>query len=93
MQFTVLLASVAALSMRSSAAVIKRQDNPRLAQFRVYSDVGCSNLNEGFFTVDKSDANICHRFADIPDPTPFVSLDLELLTAAAAGCTRKWFLT
>ncbi|KAI0123640.1 hypothetical protein BJ170DRAFT_90349 [Xylariales sp. AK1849] len=85
MQITALI-SVAALAIGTNAAVIQRQgtDNPRLAQFRVFSDTGCSNLNEGFYTVDQDQSNQCNSFTD--SGIPYVSIRLEDLEPAAAGC-------
>jgi hypothetical protein len=88
MRFAILLNAITALVMGSNAAVLPRQgiDNPRLAQFRVYSDTGCSNLNEGFFTVDTDQANQCNAFATEPK---YSSLTLELLVNRGTACQRK----
>ncbi|KAI1855089.1 hypothetical protein JX265_012277 [Neoarthrinium moseri] len=89
MQFT-LLTTVAALAFGTHAAVIGRQgsDNPRLAQFRVFSDYGCSNLNEGFFTVDTDQSNKCNNFAPYSGSTPngYVSIVLQALQPAGEKC-------
>ncbi|ETS73460.1 hypothetical protein PFICI_14406 [Pestalotiopsis fici W106-1] len=91
MQFTI-LAALASFAVGTHAAAIKlpRQgaSNPRLAQFRVFSAAGCSDLNEGFYTVDTDQANQCHDFSGESDSTPngYVSIVLQGTTAAAANC-------
>lgn len=95
MQFT-LLTTAAALVTGTSAGLIRRQgiDNPRLAQFRVWSDYNCTNLNEGFYTVDTNQANTCNTFGAAADSTTngYVSIMLQVLTEAATTnqtCQRE----
>ncbi|KAI0118292.1 hypothetical protein GGR51DRAFT_210071 [Nemania sp. FL0031] len=85
MQFTTLLAAATTLAIGTSAAAIRR-DGARLAQFRVFGAEGCSAFNDGFYTVDQSDAGTCHSF--VGDSDVVASLNLEVLTTPAAdGCT------
>ncbi|KAK6085067.1 hypothetical protein SCUP234_02011 [Seiridium cupressi] len=89
MQFTV-FTTLASLAIGSYAAVIPRQgtSNPRLAQFRVFSQTGCFALNEGFYTIDTDQSNICHDLYSGSSSTPngYVSIELEATTDAAANC-------
>ncbi|KAK8125806.1 uncharacterized protein PG998_001565 [Apiospora kogelbergensis] len=84
MQLIVFLASAAAFAAGTQAAAVPRQgtDNPRLAQFRIFSDVGCSNLNEGFYTVDRDQTGTCSQLNNVP----VESLKLEGQQPAGAGC-------
>ncbi|KAI1130010.1 hypothetical protein F5Y10DRAFT_138884 [Nemania abortiva] len=85
MQFTTLIATVATLAIGTNAAALRR-DGARLAQFRVFGAEGCSALNDGFYTVDESDAGTCHTF--VGDDEAVASLNLEVLNSPAAdGCT------
>lgn len=84
MQFITLISAVATLAVGSRAAAMPR-DGARLAQFRVFGAEGCSALNDGFYTVDQSDAGACKQFIS---PTSVASLNLEQLKLPAAnGCT------
>ncbi len=87
MQFSTIIAAVATLAFGANAAVIQR-DGDRLAQFRAFGANGFNALNYGFYLVDTSDANKCNTFAGVSGPVK--SVNLEALTAAAAGCTRKF---
>lgn len=90
MQLTTLLASALSLAAGSSAAAIgARQgvDNPRLAQFRIWSADGCDRANEGFYTVETDMANKCHPL----NVAPVVSVMLEVWTPAAANCRCKCY--
>lgn len=92
MQLTTLLASALSLAAGSSAAAIgARQgvDNPRLAQFRIWSADGCDRANEGFYTVETDMANKCHPL----NVAPVVSVMLEVWTPAAANCRFEVFTT
>ncbi|KAI0403902.1 hypothetical protein F4802DRAFT_607846 [Xylaria palmicola] len=80
MQFTTLIATVAALAVGTHAAAIPR-DGPRLAQFRVFGAAGCSELNYGFYTVDESDAGTCNALTN--DPTAVSSVNLEHVSLPA----------
>jgi hypothetical protein len=88
MQFAV-ITTIAALAIGSNAAAIKRQGagDPRLGQFRVYSAAGCSDLNDGFYTVDEDQSNVCNPFNET---VPYVSIQLQDLEPAADGCQRKF---
>ncbi|KAI1183208.1 hypothetical protein F5B17DRAFT_146243 [Nemania serpens] len=84
MQLINLIAIVATLAIGSNAAAMRR-DGARLAQFRVFGAKGCSALNDGFYTVDQSDAGSCKQFTS---PPSVASLNLEQLKLPAAdGCT------
>ncbi|KAI2637851.1 hypothetical protein GGS26DRAFT_588220 [Hypomontagnella submonticulosa] len=84
MQFTTLLAAAAALAFGANANVIPR-DGARYAQFRLFDANGCHDQNQGFITVDQSDANSCQA---LPASAGQVkSINLESLTDAANGCT------
>ena len=88
MQLTTILASALSLAGGSSAAAIGvRQgvDNPRLAQFRIWSDFGCDKLNQGFYTVETDMANTCHPL----NAAPVVSVTVQVWTPAAANCRCK----
>ncbi|KAI1392047.1 uncharacterized protein F4822DRAFT_114443 [Hypoxylon trugodes] len=88
MQFTSFFAAAAALAMGANAAAVAPRDGARLAQFRVYGADGCGDLNQGFFTVDESDANTCKTFINVPTPPGVVSLNLESMNFPAAnGCS------
>jgi hypothetical protein len=91
MQFT-LITTIAALALGTNAAVLRRQGaaDPRLAQFRVFSDYGCSNLNEGFYTVDQDQSNQCQAFTDTTTPNGYVSIVLQDLETAGSDCKRKY---
>ncbi|KAI4593933.1 hypothetical protein KJ359_008721 [Pestalotiopsis sp. 9143b] len=94
MQFSVLAAIAASFAIGTHAAAIRlpRQgvSNPRLAQFRVFSAAGCSDLNEGFYTVDTDQANQCTDFSagEASTPNGYVSIVLQdaTATATAANC-------
>lgn len=89
MQFTTLLAAAAALAFGANANVIPR-DGARYAQFRLFDANGCHDQNQGFITVDQSDANSCQA---LPASAGQVkSINLESLTDAANGCTCKSFV-
>lgn len=94
MQFT-LFTVLASIAVGTHAAVLPRQgtDNPRLAQFRVYSAGGCSDLNSGFYTIDTDQADQCHDVSDAAKFTPYgyVSIELQAKTVAATqkNCTRE----
>lgn len=96
MQFSA-LAAIASFAIGTHAAAIRlpRQgvSNPRLAQFRVFSAAGCSDLNEGFYTVDTDQANQCTDFSSGEASTPngYVSIVLQDATAAATAtnCERE----
>lgn len=87
MQLNIFLTSVAAFAAGTSATAVPRQgsDNPRLGQFRIFSDVGCSNLNQGFYTVDRDQAGTCSQLNNVL----VESLKLERLEPAGDGCERK----
>ncbi|KAK7951062.1 uncharacterized protein PG986_006790 [Apiospora aurea] len=92
MQFTVFLTSIAAFAAGTAhAAAVPRQgkDNPRLAQFRIFSDVGCSNLNQGFYTVDRDQTSTCGQLNNVP----VKSLKLERLEPAADGCELRLYIS
>ncbi|EMR64731.1 hypothetical protein MGN70_012803 [Eutypa lata] len=90
MQFTTIIAAVSALAASAHAAAIQR-DGARLAQFRIFGAAGCDELNQGFFTVDRSDVDTCHSLVDTVPETGIVSLNLEGWQEAAAGCTLSIF--
>ncbi|KAK7924426.1 hypothetical protein PG985_006480 [Apiospora marii] len=89
MQLTIFLTSVAAFAAGTSAAAVPRQgsDNPRLGQFRIFSDFGCSNLNQGFYTVDRGQAGTCSQLNNVP----VESLKLERLEPAGDGCELRLY--
>lgn len=89
MQFTTIIAAVSALAASAHAAAIQR-DGARLAQFRIFGAAGCDELNQGFFTVDRSDVDTCHSLVDTVPETGIVSLNLEGWQETAAGCTCKY---
>ncbi|KAK6842758.1 hypothetical protein PG990_005306 [Apiospora arundinis] len=91
MQLTIFLRSVAAFAAGTHAAAVPRQgtDNPRLAQFRIFSDVGCSNLNQGFYTVDRDQTSTCSQLNNVP----VESLKLERLEPAGNGCELRLYYT
>ncbi|KAK8050297.1 hypothetical protein PG994_012027 [Apiospora phragmitis] len=86
MQLAIFLTSIAA---GTNAAVVPRQgtDNPRLAQFRIFSDVGCSNLNQGFYTVDRDQAGTCSQLNNVP----VESIELQGLETAGQGCELRLY--
>ncbi|KAI0203256.1 hypothetical protein F4808DRAFT_37408 [Astrocystis sublimbata] len=91
MQFTTFIAAVSALAMGANAATFKR-DGLRLAQFRVYLARGCNELNDGFYTVDESDANTCHELpADSGLNVASVVLEELLAGTDDLGCTFNLF--
>ena len=87
MQFTTFLAAAAALAFGANANEnVAPRDGARLAQFRIFGADGCSELNQGFYTVDSSDANACNAFTG---PT-VKSVILEAWEKPAAdSCNRK----
>ncbi|KAH8653765.1 hypothetical protein BX600DRAFT_471610 [Xylariales sp. PMI_506] len=93
MHFTTISAAIVALAATSCSASVlptKRSD-ALIAQFRVFSAAGCSDLNEGFFTVDQTQTNICTSLAPYETNTPFVSIELQGISTppgstAAEGC-------
>lgn len=94
MQFALYTALTSLAIGTHAAAIPPRQgaDNPRLAQFRVFSAAGCSDLNEGFYTIDTDQSNQCHDVSDVATSTTangYVSIELQAVTGAAADCKRK----
>ncbi|KAI1361102.1 hypothetical protein F5Y08DRAFT_28877 [Xylaria arbuscula] len=85
MQFTTFIAAVATFAIGTTNGAVMRRDGARLAQFRVFGAEGCSNLNYGFYTVDYTDIGLCKALTT--DPSPVESLNLELTTTDAAGCS------
>lgn len=80
-----------------AAAILPRQGitNPRLAQFRVFSETGCFRLNQGFYTIDLDQANQCYDLsADSATASPngYVSIELQAVTvnATALNCHCKF---
>ena len=88
MQFSTLAATFA-LAAGANAAVIQR-DGARLAQFRVFNVEGCDEFNQGFYTVDESDVDVCKSFSAIEDPG-VGSVNLEQLNNS--DCSRMCYLT
>ncbi|KAK7756518.1 hypothetical protein SLS62_001352 [Diatrype stigma] len=89
MQFPALLAAASALAAASgaSAAAIQR-DGPRLAQFRIFTAIGCYEGNQGFYTVDRSDTDACHSLANTAPGGGVQSVNLETWNLPAAeGCS------
>lgn len=82
MQFTTVIAALATLAASANAAALRR-DGARLAQFRIFGAEGCKEQNEGFYTVDQSDADACHQLGE-----NIHSVNLEYLNLPTAnGCT------
>lgn len=90
MQFTTLITAVATFAVGTTNGAAVRRDGARLAQFRVFGAEGCQDLNYGFYTVDYSDIGICTALTT--DPSAVKSVNLEVTTTDAAGCTRKLFV-
>ncbi|KAI3326890.1 hypothetical protein HD806DRAFT_375074 [Xylariaceae sp. AK1471] len=85
MHFATLIAVAATVAIGTNAAALRR-DGARLAQFRVFGADGCSASNYGFYTVDASDAGVCHGIDNVP--SAIKSLNLEVLySPAAEGCS------
>ncbi|KAK5636441.1 hypothetical protein RRF57_012153 [Xylaria bambusicola] len=84
MQFTTLIVAAATMALGTNAAALRR-DGARLAQFRIFGADGCNALNYGFYTVDYTDIGVCNVIT--ADPSAVESVNLEVLTPAAAGCT------
>ncbi|KAI8966497.1 hypothetical protein F5Y11DRAFT_343561 [Daldinia sp. FL1419] len=92
MQFSTFLAAAAALAFGANANAVPR-DGARLAQFRVFSAEGCSELNQGFYTVDASDANTCKTFDGVPYPPGVKSVVLEAMNSPAADSCSFYVYT
>ncbi|KAH8646191.1 hypothetical protein BX600DRAFT_519038 [Xylariales sp. PMI_506] len=88
MQFTTVSACMISLAVASAnaATLPKRQSDALIAQFRVYSAAGCFDRNEGFFTIDQSQANNCTSFAPYDADTPFVSIELQDVLTGGENC-------
>ncbi|KAH6653058.1 hypothetical protein BKA67DRAFT_659702 [Truncatella angustata] len=99
MQLTLLttLASLATSTLAAPAALISRQGitNPRLAQFRVFSATGCFDLNQGFYTIDTDQSNVCYNLqqdAANVSPLGYVSIQLQAITANSTASNCKLLL-
>ncbi|CAJ2504113.1 Uu.00g115070.m01.CDS01 [Anthostomella pinea] len=84
MQFTCLLVAVTALALGTNAGVIAR-DGARLAQIRVFGGTDCVEQNDGFYTIDQSDADTCKTFEGVDAPISSVKLEVQN-SPAADGC-------
>ncbi|KAI0393779.1 hypothetical protein F5Y17DRAFT_430722 [Xylariaceae sp. FL0594] len=90
MQLSNVFAFAITLGPANTAAVsIAPRDGARVAQFRVYGADGCYEDNQGFWTVDTSDADACKPLGSNP---PIASVRLEILSTTATGsCTVSLF--
>ncbi|KAI1089357.1 hypothetical protein F5B19DRAFT_379755 [Rostrohypoxylon terebratum] len=78
MQFTTFIVAAAALALGVSADG-PPHPIPRLAQFRVFGAVGCSDLNYGFYTVEPSEVNTCNKFKNVPEGPGVKAVSLEVV--------------
>lgn len=84
MQFSSLLLPITALVLGTTAATIPRQSDPHIVDFRTYGAPGCFAENQGVYTFEQSDENICRAFAVEPVGSIFVGDITD-------GCFRERF--
>lgn len=83
MQFTNLL-PITGLVIGTTAANIPRRSDPHIVDFRTYGAPGCFAENQGVYTYEKSDLDICRTFVTEPVGSIFV-------TDITEGCFRERF--
>lgn len=83
MQFFSLL-PITVLVLGTTAATIPRQSDPHIVDFRTFGAPGCFAENQGVYTYEQSDLDICRTFSAEPVGSIFVGDITD-------GCFREHF--
>lgn len=85
MHSATLLFPLAALVLRTTTAatIPPRQNDPHIVDFRTYGAPGCFAENQGVYTYEQSDLDVCRTFVDATIGSIFAGDIVD-------GCSREF---